>query len=419
MLRLHSLRARVALYFAGFGALLSLVMAVMVYQSAHDLSVRLIDETLTAELDDYIARRERNPLSLPPSTVTLQGFVREVNEADGVPDYLATLPPGRHEIRVGTLSYRAAVLDRDNARYYLLYDISLKLKREQRFAQQLSIVAVAMTLLSALLGVFLSGAAVAPVRDLAARVRHRRPEDWGRPLAEHFHDREIEELAGVFDRQLSRMRAFMERERAFGADMSHELRTALAVILSATEVLLDDDQLNDKQKARVQRIERAARDMAELGTALLLMAREDHAQPGGGCQVAAVIEEAVERQHHVLGSKPVAVDVQTDPALVVAADCGLVDILVSNLVRNAFSYTDAGSITIHQDSRSLVVSDTGRGIPADAIDQAFLRHFRDMASTGAGIGLSLVKQICDRYGWQVRLESGEQQGTTVTVVFAR
>jgi signal transduction histidine kinase len=419
MLRLHSLRARVALYFAGFGALLSVVMAVMVYQSAHDLSVRLIDETLTAELDDYIARRERNPLSLPPSTVTLQGFVREAGETDGVPEYLATLPPGRHEVRVGTLSYRAAVLDRDNARYYLLYDISLKLKRERRFAQQLSIVAVAMTLLSAFLGRILSGAAVAPVADLAARVRHRRPEDWGQPLVEHFHDLEIEELAAVFDRQLSRMRAFMERERAFGADMSHELRTALAVILSATEVLLEDDKLNEKQKARVQRIDRAAHDMAELGTALLLMAREDHAQPGGGCQVAAVVEEAVEKQRHILGSKPVTVDVQTDPALVVAADCGLVDILVSNLVRNAFSYTDAGSVTIHQDSRSLVISDTGRGIPADAIDQAFVRHFRDMASTGAGIGLSLVKRICDRYGWQVRLESGERQGTTVTVVFAR
>jgi signal transduction histidine kinase len=419
MFRLHSLRARIALYFAAFGALLSVAMAVMMYQSAHDLSVRLVDETLTAELDDYIARRGRNPLSLPPATVTLQGYVREAGETDGVPDYLAKLPPGRHEVRVGTLSYRAAVLDRDNARYYLLYDISLKLKREQRFAQQLSIVAIATTLLSALLGIFLSGAAVAPVANLAARVRHLRPEDWDQPLAEHFHDREIEELAAVFDRQLSRMRAFMERERAFGADMSHELRTALAVILSATEVLLDDDTLSDKQKARVQRIERAARDMAELGTALLLMAREDHAQPGGGCQVAAVVEEAVEKQRHLLGSKPVAVDVQTDPTLVVAADCGLVDILVSNLVRNAFSYTDAGSVTVHQDSRSLVISDTGRGIPGNAIDQAFLRHFRDISSTGAGIGLSLVKRICDRYGWQVRLESGEQQGTTVTVVFAR
>jgi signal transduction histidine kinase len=420
MARLHSLRARIALYFAAFGALLSLVMAVMVYQSAHDLSVRLIDETLTAELDDYIARRERNPLSLPPSTVTLQGFVRQAGDTDGVPDYLAKLPPGRHQLRVGTLSYQAAVLDRDNVRYYLLYDISLQLKRERRFAQQLSIAAVAMTLLSAVLGgIVLSGAATAPVRDLAARVRHRRPEDWGQPLAEHFHDSEIEELAGVFDRQLSRMRAFMERERAFGADMSHELRTALAVILSATEVLLDDATLNEKQKARVQRIDRAAHDMAELGTALLLMAREDHAQTGGGCQVAAVVEEAVEKQRHILASKPVAVDVQTDPALVVDADCGLIDILVSNLVRNAFSYTDAGSVTVHQDSRSLVISDTGRGIPADAIDQAFLRHFRDISSTGAGIGLSLVKRICDRYGWQVRLESGERQGTTVTVVFAR
>jgi signal transduction histidine kinase len=419
MFRLHSLRARVALYFAAFGALLSLVMAVMMYQSAHDLSVRLVDETLTAELDDYIARRERNPLSLPASTVMLQGYVQQAGETGGVPDYLATLPPGRHDVRVGNLFYRAAVLDRDNARYYLLYDISLKLKRERRFAQQLSIVSVAMTLLSALLGFFLSGAAIAPVADLAARVRHRRPEDWDHPLAEHFHDREIEELAGVFDRQLSRMRAFIERERAFGADMSHELRTALAVILSATEVLLDDDKLNDKQKARVQRIERAARDMAELGTALLLMAREDHAVTGGGCRVAAVVEDSVERQRHVLGSKPVVVDVQTDPGLVVAADCGLVDILVSNLVRNAFSYTDAGSVTIRQDSQSLVISDTGRGIPADAIDQAFLRHFRDITSTGAGIGLSLVKRICDRYGWQVRLESAEQQGTTVTVVFAR
>jgi signal transduction histidine kinase len=345
--------------------------------------------------------------------------VRQAGETNGVPDYLARLPPGRHEVRVGDLFYRAAVLDRDNTRYYLLYDISLKLKREQRFAQQLSIVAVAMTLLSTLLGFFLSGAVVAPVAKLAAQVRHRRPENWDQPLAEHFHDREIEELASVFDRQLSRMRAFMERERAFGADMSHELRTALAVILSATEVLLDDDTLNDKQKARVQRIERAARDMAELGTALLLMAREDHTQPGSGCQVSAVVEEAVEKQHLLLGSKPVTVDVQTDPALVVAADCGLVDILVSNLIRNAFSYTDAGNVTVRQDSRSLVISDTGRGLPADAIDQAFLRHFRDISSSGAGIGLSLVKRICDRYGWLVRLESGELRGTTVTVVFAR
>jgi signal transduction histidine kinase len=64
------------------------------------------------------------------------------------------------------------------------------------------------------------------------------------------------------------------------------------------------------------------------------------------------------------------------------------------------------------------VSDTGKGIPGHAMQQVFIRHFRDMASEGAGIGLSLVKRICDRYGWQVKLESGEQQGTTVRVTFS-
>jgi hypothetical protein len=57
----------------------------LLYQTAHDLGQRLIDETLTAELDDYIARRERNPHSLPPSTVMLQGYVRDAASAGDVP----------------------------------------------------------------------------------------------------------------------------------------------------------------------------------------------------------------------------------------------------------------------------------------------------------------------------------------------
>jgi signal transduction histidine kinase len=68
-----------------------------------------------------------------------------------------------------------------------------------------------------------------------------------------------------------------------------------------------------------------------------------------------------------------------------------------------------------QDAHSLTVSDTGKGIPGDVVEQVFIRHFRDMTSEGAGIGLSLVKRICDRYGWQVRLESSEDRGTTVAV----
>jgi signal transduction histidine kinase len=134
--------------------------------------------------------------------------------------------------------------------------------------------------------------------------------------------------------------------------------------------------------------------------------------------VADVVQQVVEKQRHLLSGKPVEVQVHTNPELIVTADAGLVEILVSNLIRNAFSYTAAGTVVVVQDAESLTVSDTGKGIPGHAIEQIFIRHFRDMTSEGAGIGLSLVKRICDRYGWQVQLESSEQQGTAVKVNFS-
>ncbi|MDD3530963.1 MAG: HAMP domain-containing sensor histidine kinase, partial [Gallionellaceae bacterium] len=159
-------------------------------------------------------------------------------------------------------------------------------------------------------------------------------------------------------------------------------------------------------------------DMAELGTALLLMAREERGLAMDGTSVVAeVVEEAVAKHRHLLGHKPVAVEVHTNPGLILVADRGVLDILVSNLVRNAFAYTAAGTVAVVQDAHSLIVSDTGKGIPGGALEQVFLRHFRDMTGEGAGIGLSLVKRICDRYGWRVRLDSGEGRGTTVTVTF--
>ncbi|MGB8240775.1 MAG: hypothetical protein WCE66_07075, partial [Azonexus sp.] len=114
---LSDLRGRVALFFAGFGALVSLIMVIAVYQSAHDLGQRLIDETLSAELDDYIARRERNPASLPPATVVVHGYVQGNDGVGDVPTYLAGLPVGRHDINLGSISYRVAIVERGGVRY--------------------------------------------------------------------------------------------------------------------------------------------------------------------------------------------------------------------------------------------------------------------------------------------------------------
>jgi signal transduction histidine kinase len=416
MLKSRDLRDRVALFFAAFGAVLSVVLALVVYRAADDLGRRLIDETLTAELDDYIARRERNPNSLPPSSVMLQGYVREEGRDGEIPTYLADLPLGWHNVGVDRLTYRVVILDRGNVRYYLLHETSVQARREERFLWLLGVFVLAATLLSAFGGFWLSRSVVAPLSELTAKVRNRGISDDERPLADDFADGEIGELARVFDRQLLRLRAFIEREQAFNADMSHELRTSLAVILSATEILLEDATLTEKQKSRIARIERAAYDMMELGTALLLMAREQGVTTEvGSCKVANVIEHAVDRHRHLLANKPVQLEMQLDDTAELSADPALIDILVGNLIRNAFSYTNTGMVTIRQDRSGFSVTDTGRGMSTLVAKQAFLRHVRDMSSLGAGIGLSLVKRICDQYGWQVRLDSRENEGTSITI----
>ena len=368
------LRLRVAAAFTGLGALISLVFAVGIWLAAHDVSQRLIDETLTAELADYLARRARNPASLPPASASLRGYVAPAGGAAGeMPPTVRGLAPGRHEVALDGVPWRVVVADTANGdRHYVLFSEERQRRREQRFLGWLLGGTLLMTLLAAAGGYWLAGRVTAPV---------------------------------------------LERERAFPADASHELRTPLAVIRGAAEVLADDAALGEAQLRRVARIERAAAEMSELTTALLLLAREQEAPVDEPCDCAAVARASVERhgtladqRHHRL-----ELIVEATPRLDVAA--AYFAIVVDNLVRNALGHAGEGDVSVHLHADRLVVSDEGGGIPSAELERVFERNYRGAASAGSGIGLSLVKRICDRHGWRIELASAQAGGTTATLIF--
>ncbi|MBF0144261.1 MAG: HAMP domain-containing histidine kinase [Magnetococcales bacterium] len=418
MFRQRSLRFRIAVAFALFGATSALILTGLLLVAAHDQGQRLIDETLTAELDDYLARLERNPNSLPPLTATLHGHVVKRSNQEELPPYLRSMSPGRHNVTGEGVTYRIVVADRHDTRLFMLYDTSLQNRREGRFALLLGATGLVLVLLSGIAGAWWGGRIIAPVTELARRVHDRKPEAWNTPLADEFAGDAVGELAHVFDRHMDRMRAFIERERSFTSDLSHELRTSLAVIMTTTEILLADTSLADKQRLRLERIDRAARDMAELGSALLLMAREDNdLVVSQTCNLADVVEEAVEKHRFLLQDKPVRVHRRLDPEVIVVADRGLVFIVMANLVRNAFAYTREGDIRIDLDRETLTIADSGPGFSAADGHAVFTPPFRDATSRGAGIGLTLVKRIADRYHWKVTLESKRGVGSTFRVHF--
>jgi hypothetical protein len=90
-MRRRSLRIRVALNFAWFGALVSLMLSVGIYFAVHDLGQRLMYETLRAEMQDYQIRLARNPTAMLPATLTLSGYALDRPDAARA---ARTDPPG-------------------------------------------------------------------------------------------------------------------------------------------------------------------------------------------------------------------------------------------------------------------------------------------------------------------------------------
>jgi len=379
-----------------------------------------MDETLQAEIEDYISRRSRNPNSLPPATISVRGYVHVPSRGAGdIPPELLSLNPGKYQLTLGNIPYRVAVVDKGGERYVMLFNEMRQRQREERFLIYMVAEALIMTLVSAAIGWWLAGRVVAPVAELARRVGKAKPEDETLDVAKGFPNDEIGQLARVFGGYLKRMRAFIDRERAFTADVSHELRTPLSIIQGAVELMEEDDRFDEKQQKRIARVGRAAWQMIDLTAALLLMAREKTSDEPveQNCDVCDVVRDAVATHRHLVSAETnVELAYRSHPRI--SAERTLLSIVVANLIRNAFAYTKSGTVSIFVDDNCLTVADTGTGIHEAELGKVFQRHFKGSTSTGAGIGLSLVKRICDRYGWETIIDSTEGRGTTAQLFFA-
>ncbi len=189
------------------------------------------------------------------------------------------------------------------------------------------------------------------------------------------------------------------------------------MIRGAAEVLADDPHLSAAQRERVARIERATAAMAELIAALLLLAREDAASIKESCDARTIAVECVERYRPLATSRGTTLALDGTDAVALWAPPALFAIVVANLVHNAVAHTRDGHITVALDPHTLTVRDSGSGIQDEALARVFERHYRGPDSEGAGIGLFLVKRICDRLGWRISLQSDPLAGTTATLLF--
>lgn len=412
-------RARLGRAFLLQAAFIGAAAVVGVFLASLLLESVLIRQALREEAAHFWSQRERDREHALPGTLNLTGYL------DAAPPALASLPTGYHDRVLDGVKTVVYVSDRGGQRLYLVFDRS----GVGRLAAVFGLLPLAMVLLVLYLSTWLafraSRRAFSPVIALARQVRGLDPAAPDPVLLDPARlprdaDDEVRELADALARYAQRLNEFVERERNFTRDASHELRSPLTVIQMAAGMLGADAGLSDASRRSVARIERAARDMEELTSAFLLLARDSQTSlPLEATCVNDVLTDELERARLLAGGKSIESRLSATHRLHVDAPEKVLAVLLGNLLRNAFSYTDAGEVTVDVDAASVVIRDTGVGIAPGQIDAMYQPFVRGDAGRrgGHGVGLTIVRRLSDRFGWPVTIDSSPGVGTRVEIRF--
>jgi signal transduction histidine kinase len=422
------LRSRIIISFALFGFALAALFALSAVYLRGYLEGKLIGETLQQNLAGYSDAFYKDPSTPGVPLDKIVGYTYSAEKFANVPLAWRDLGNGVYDLtepdgRGGRLIYKLAVRKDTAYWFFLKYDTTQE-RRSQRLLEGALVLAVfGFFALSLVLGFWLSKRIMQPVSDLAARVQEMGRTGRADPLAPHFANDEIGQVAVALDDYSDKLTDLVERDREFNADVSHELRTPLAVIASTTELLLSAENVPDKLRERLKRIERASRQSTELTNALLLLSRSERSAPVDGetTDVAKVVEQVIDVYRSHLGRKPIRVTQVLDRQVEVVAPSSVVAVALGNLIGNAFKYTQQGEVivTVGAQPGKVTVEDTGPGIEADDAEKLFQRGVRGEQATGkgAGLGLAIVRRLCELYDWRVSLAPRPQGGAVATLDF--
>ena len=412
-----SLRARITVGMLVLVSLSSLLFAFGMYLANEGLETTVLQQVVQHEFTSLAVSSLENPEQARIQSALLQGYVGQHNPA--VPAELVSLAPGNyHSFAIGERLYEVLVGDDRGRRIYVAYNITDWEIREHYMIGVLVAGVLLVSIGSIWLGFWSSRQIVAPLTAFAARLQALDPRERNVRIAEHFQDADITGIAESFDRYMERLDGFVEREQSFSSAASHELRTPLTVIQGAADVLDQQRDLPAPAQRAIQRIQRAGREMKEFIEALLFLSREDRAQANNvaGCDMGEIVQQLVQDYRGSLNGKALAIDCQVRGKLILDVAPSLPTIVLSNLLRNAIENSEAGRISIALDERNLVVADAGRGMSEADQARLFDRDFTTKEGAG-GMGLYLVKRICDRLGWRIDVQSASGEGTVVRLLF--
>ena len=274
---------------------------------------------------------------------------------------------------------------------------------------------------------------IRPVEEIATTARHISSTNLRERIQPDGYPSELASLADTFNKMLDRLQESFERISKFSADIAHDLRTPVNNIRGEAEVALARARnVEEYRDVLGSCLEETVR-LSDLISDLLFLARAEsplahlHREP---VNIAELLDGV--RQYYEASAEDGGISLTTAAAaepVVADLDRTLVQRAVGNLVSNALAHTPSGgTITlgttlgtgVEAATVRIEISDTGEGIPPEALPKVFDRFYRvdtsrSQKSGGTGLGLSIVQSIVLLHGGNVEIASQPGQGTRVTL----
>lgn len=194
--------------------------------------------------------------------------------------------------------------------------------------------------------------------------------------------------------------------KEFSENASHELQTPLAIIRGKLELLLQSE-INDDQAKLITSASEAVDKLARTNQALILLTKLDNQEyPSQAINLSEATAKAILLLQELIDMKSITLETSITAGVMVAIHPALADILLMNLLSNAIRHNfEKGSIKIHLTNRHLTIENTGEPVRIPT-DQLFVRFKKNsQSSDSAGLGLSIVKRICEINGFTINYYS--------------
>lgn len=220
---------------------------------------------------------------------------------------------------------------------------------------------------------------------------------------EHSDIEEFEELNEELDKMIQKNVSTFNQQKQFIENASHELQTPLAVLKSKIDILIQDESLTKEQAKLISSIELPLSRVSRINKNLLLLAKIENKQfiENDILDIVDCVNKSFDLLTYYINGKHFDINKNFTASFSVTCNKFLLETLINNLLINAIKHTSKnGSITVNLTENKLEILNTGSAeLDSTTLFQRFMTGSSE--SSGNGLGLSIIKEICYRYGWEI------------------